>query len=121
MDAVKFLREKNRMCSMYKNCFECLIGNGKGGCQAGIVRDQEVTEEELVSIVEKWADEHPAKTRQSEFLKMFPNAKRNGDYIDICPKIVDVKLVDQCKEYDHYDSCDGCKKYFWRDELTEED
>lgn len=29
-------------------------------------------EEEAVAIVEKWSAEHPKKTRQSEFLKIFP-------------------------------------------------
>lgn len=27
---------------------------------------------EMISIVEQWSKDHPIKTRQSEFLKMFP-------------------------------------------------
>lgn len=95
MDAVKFLKEKNRMCNKYKNCFECPVGTKNGGCQAGIVRDQEVTEEELVSIVENWASEHPVKTRQSEFLKMFPDAKLiDNEIIFMCPKFIDETYKD---------------------------
>lgn len=34
---------------------------------------------EAVEIVERWAKEHPAKTRQSEVLKMFPSAATEKD------------------------------------------
>lgn len=36
MDAVEYLREKNRMCRKYgefpRDCFECPIGNDSGEC-----------------------------------------------------------------------------------------
>lgn len=76
MDAVEYLKGKNRMCD---NCAEdygeeCMLHT----------KAQEVGElcstyaqrypAEAVEIVERWAKEHPAKTRQSEVLKMFPSA-----------------------------------------------
>lgn len=70
MDAVEYLKEKNRICRKYGefpgDCFECPIGNDSGGCQAGVFENQKVTEEMLVQIVERWAAEHPKKTRQYE-------------------------------------------------------
>ena len=33
--------------------------------------------EKSVQIVEQWAKEHPIKTRQSQLLRMFPNAMIN--------------------------------------------
>lgn len=117
MDAVKYIKEKQRMCNSFTLCKGCEVDYMLKAMPGSCINFFCENPEKAVSIVEKWADEHPAKTRQSEFLKMFPNAKRNGDYIDICPKIVDVKLVDQCKKYDHYDSCDGCKKDFWLAEV----
>lgn len=57
MDAVEFLKAKNRMCREYgdlpEDCFICPIGNDSGGCQAGALENWKVTEEILVQIVEK--------------------------------------------------------------------
>lgn len=113
MDAVKFLKEKNHMCNTYKNCFECPVGTKNGGCQIGIVRDQEMTEEELVSIVENWASNHPVKTRQSEFMKLFPNVILNEcESIAICPRIVDANFG-ECEGA----GCLKCEKEYWLAEV----
>ena len=52
------------------------------------------------------------KTRQSEFLKMFPNANRDDDVICICPNMI-CKNVD-C---DSYAYCKACRKDFWLAEV----
>ena len=120
MDAVKFLKEKNRMCNKYKNCFECPVGTKNGGCQTGTVRDQEVTEEELISIVETWAAEYPVKTRQSEFLKMYPNAdfSINGTLL-IMPCDIDKNYNRDSSGYKICDrnNCTSCRKEYWLAEV----
>lgn len=120
MDAVEFLKAKNRMCREYgelpENCFVCPIGNDSGGCQAGVLENQKVTEEILVQIVEKWAKEHPKKTRQSEFLKMFPRVRTSDDgviYMDPC---------DVDTSYENKNGCDNipcrdCKEKYWLAEV----
>lgn len=119
MDAVEFLKEKNRMCREYsdlpEDCLICPIGNGNGGCQAGILGNQKVTEEMLVQIVEKWAKEHPIKTRQSEFLKMFPNASMVDGVPELNPCHVDNKFSPQkgCGN----SSCAECRKEYWNEEI----
>lgn len=117
MDAVEFLKEKNRMCREYgglpEDCFICPIGNGRGECQAGILENQKVTEEILVQIVEKWAKEHPKKTRQSEFLKMFPNAKMMGGVLGIRPCDVDSEV--ECP--DREERCTRCYEKYWLAEV----
>ena len=55
MDAVEFLKIKNRICRKH-DCYDCPIGNKDGGCQVGCAYEQEATEEKLVFIVEKWAE-----------------------------------------------------------------
>ncbi len=74
---------------------------------------------EIVAAVEKWAKEHPAKTRQSEFLKMFPNAALfsfgTTDVCDICPAKIDDTL--EC-DISRDCGCYGCKRKYW---LTEVD
>lgn len=120
MDAVEYLKEKNRMCRKYgellRDCFECPIGNDGGGCQAGVFENQEVAEEELVAIVEKWAAEHPIKTRLSEFLKMFPNARLNDSGMPLFfPCDIDTS-------YKHGRKCDNvncweCRSEYWLEEV----
>lgn len=115
MDAVEFLKAKNRMCREYgdipEDCFACPIGNDSGGCQAGVLENQKVTEEILVQIVEKWAKEHPKKTRKSEFLKTFPNA--NPEDIDPCNMDTSLATDGTCG----YKRCDDCRKEYWNEEV----
>lgn len=75
----------------------------------------------MVDLVEKWAKENPAKTRQSEFLKMFPNASviANGT-LGICPKSLDKDR--NCFYSTNYGNrkivdCFGCRNQFWLEEI----
>lgn len=120
MDAVEYLKEKNRICRKYGefpgDCFECPIGNDSGGCQAGVFENQKVTEEILVQIVERWAAEHPKKTRQSEFLKMFPRVRTDDDgviYMDPCDVDTSYENENRCDNI----PCRDCKKEYWLAEV----
>lgn len=58
MDAVKFIKEKDRMCDKYCCCDGCPLENFKKGplsCSAAISKEAE----KAVSIVEKWSEENP--------------------------------------------------------------
>ena len=112
MDAVEFLKQFNRMCRAYdkdgfcKNCpaYEyacCTNFNGQ--------------ENDAVQIVEQWAKEHPVKTRQSEFLKMFPETEMIDDYICICPSRVSKEYRDSNASCSI--ECDKCKRDFWLKEI----
>lgn len=106
MDAVKFLEARNRMC---KSCGDC-VANANGCC---FLRTTNV--EEQVAIVEQWAKEHPAKTRQSEFLRLYPEAQVDEDGIPGCPQNI--------KRTYHPDggcadtSCYDCRREFWMQEV----
>lgn len=50
------------------------------------------------------------KTRQSEFLKMFPNAQMDGCTVAMCPGKVDENV--DCRL-----QCDDCRKDFWLAEV----
>lgn len=118
MDAVEFLKEKERMCRSYncESCVKCPCEDTNNGfdmtCEDLAIENPE----EFVAIIEKWSAEHPVKTRQGEFLKMFPNASINSDgVIDIDPCLVDKKNIHRyCEEYD---DCDECYKEFWLEEI----
>ena len=114
MDAVKFLKEKERICRKH-DCFGCPIGTKTGGCAVGFICNWEKTAEEVVAIVEKWSAEHSIKTRQSEFLKMFPNADVVCSILDIKPCEIDKYLKPTiCKRYS---MCNDCKKAYWSEEV----
>ena len=109
MDAVEFLKALGRLCNNYLCGDNCpLIDSCDDESDDGYVRK--------VQIVEKWAKEHPVKTRQSEFLKMFPNASvgYNGTLV-ICPSQADTKAVTECVRSER--NCDKCKRDFWLKEI----
>lgn len=116
MDAVEFFREKERMCRTFNmRCKGCEIANhmeGNESCNDYIKR----LPAEAVAIVEQWAKEHPKKTRQSEFLKMFPRVKIERDVIKFCPADMDSDFQCQAKEELSF-SCATCKRKFWLAEV----
>lgn len=118
MDVVKFVKSVNRLCKNQSGCAKCPIWE-KGTCMAGFGDDSVKDIEETVSKVEQWAKDHPVKTRQSEFLKLFPNAKIYNDVIWLCPKYIvcDYKSEEDCNEI----SCFDCKREFWLAEVTDND
>lgn len=72
--------------------------------------------EGYINDVEKWAKDHPVKTRQTEFLKMFPNAEiRNDGFVNIRPCYLDKEVFGDCE--DHQKHCDECFKEFWSKEV----
>ena len=98
MDAVEYVKQRRRMCDYYKhnNCskcpaFSCEECGGLNGIST------------MVPIVEQWAKEHPVKTRQSEFLKMFPNARIDDGVIFLGPCAIDNshKCTLDCKKCCH--------------------
>lgn len=109
MDAVEYVKQRNRMCDYYVNCSECPMGQYK--VCASIVGIPK-----LIPIVEQWAKEHPVKTRQSEFLKMFPNAEKNNGVLNFCPQRFGYFRIDRkcCKSATE---CTECKREFWLKEI----
>lgn len=114
MDAVMFVKEWKRMCTSSKTCLSCSIGKiaGVSTVCSNMVKKEP---EKYVAIVEKWSDENPVKTRQSEFLKMFPNADVQNDIIRICPKKLDQNSVtsEECSR----SGCFECRKEYWLAEV----
>lgn len=109
MDALEFLRERKRMCSCYVSCIGCLLDDTK--C---VIRDLTSNEdcERIIATVEKWSKEHPLRTRQSVFLKQYPEARVIEDgVLGICPANVSVEYRDQrrCLTW----PCSACRRKFW--------
>lgn len=111
MDAVKFYSTFKRMCAK-TDCKDCLLDQK---CRPSA----NVEPEEVVKLVEEWAKDHPVKTRQSEFLKQFPNAPKSGRVLDICPQNLDIEYMPpkRCENI----FCSACKTDYWNEEVPDND
>lgn len=111
MDAVEFLKTKSRMCHAYvkDSCCGCPLRRTENYCTLWCF----VNPEEAVDAAERWAKQHPVKTRQSEFLKQWPDAERYcSGALSVCPKSVDRNLKLDCSR-----PCDKCCSQFWLEEI----
>ena len=116
MDALKFLRERKRMCDSYKDCCDCPLEAALCTC-SGPMPDEEY--EEIIATVEQWSKEHPRKTRQSVFLTHYPDAAldENG-VLRMCPVPISASHRDKggwCA--DHKRRCVDCRKEYWTQEV----
>ena len=105
MDAVEFIKQVRRM------------GKQKG---EAICFKLEEIDTEIVEQVEKWAKEHPVKTRQSEFLKQYPDAEIADDGL---PSVAPCQLYKNMEEKDENGACckncgcAECRHDFWLKEI----
>lgn len=114
MDAVKFVKTLGRMCNV--ECINCEIWKRRSGGESCAVW-QKNHPEEAVAIVEKWAAEHPVKTRQSEFLKMFPGAAI--DEMDGCLTLNPCNFYPKMREECSGRKCYDCRREFWLAEVED--
>lgn len=121
MDAVEYIKEAKRICKSRSVCksvsSKCPLLDENGHCTATAdICDADIIEktEKAVRIVEQWAKDNPLKTRQREFLKMFPNAAVDVDDGILCirPCLVE-KIVNGCSEK----SCQYCRREYWLEEV----
>lgn len=118
MDAVEFFKTVNRLCEN-QSCRECPVCK-EGVCMVmnmvGIDGGLVESIEETVSKVEQWAKDHPVKTRQSEFLKLFPNATIDEDNGILCIKPC---TIDESIGCTNGKGCDDCYRKYWLTEVTD--
>ncbi len=119
MDAAKFIEETQRMCDTYDTCEGCPAG-ARGNfvdCRVDIM--QAIDAADAVAIVEKWAKEHPRKTRQSEFLKHYPQSRLDeSGVLLLCPRYISAAHRNGdglCKE--PRIKCVDCRREFWMQEV----
>lgn len=68
-----------------------------------------------VKFVERWAVKHPAETRQSEFLKHYPDAQIDSGCLNACPMDIFGDMGINCNKQ----TCYECKKEFWLAEVED--
>ena len=121
MNAVEYLKEANRLCKTVKDCRNCpieKINNFCYPCRSSSQMLESMNPEKCVEIVEKWSKENPVKTRQSEFLKLYPNALISDEsgVLNLCPRKLDT--VETTEAMCRDSRCDECKKCYWMCPIT---
>ena len=109
MDALEFIKAIKQMLS---------AGANDSTVQKYISAYKKNDYEEMVKAAEQWAAEHPVKTRQSEFLKLFPDAPIYPDtgLVRVSPCQVDRALCGNCPTGIN---CIECRKKFWLAEVED--
>ena len=113
MDALEFIKERNRMCRSF--------GGSCNGCPAdkNICCSTFGWQEELVAIVEKWSKENPRKTRQDVFLEMWPESFLDEyGILQFCPRYISAAYRNddgKCKNPEK--KCIDCSHEFWTQEV----
>ena len=110
MDALEFIRERNRMCKSFGVCCNNCPADKNTLC------DTFAWKEDLVTIVEKWSKENPRTTRQSIFLEQYPNAKCVDGVILFCPKLIDTCSTRPIDANINI-NCPDCRREFWNQEV----
>lgn len=119
MDAVKFIKERKRMCNG-RPCATCpLFAVHQLECLPDCKKWCMDHPEASVTVVEKWAEEHPRKTLLSVFLEQYPETTLDAfGVIPICPMCVSAAYRDgdgECKEPEKL--CIDCRREFWMQEV----
>lgn len=114
MDAVEFVKTLGRMCNV--ECANCEFWKRRRISESCAVW-QKNHPEEAVAIVEKWAKEHPIKTRMSVFLEQWPDARIHR--ADGLPFVSPCYLVDKPDLKCTGTACPECRKAFWLAEVEE--
>lgn len=120
MDAVEFVKVIGRLCKAQEDCRYCPLQGTACDASSNTIMECDDLErvQKTVKICEQWAKDHPVKTRQSEFLKLFPNAVIDEDdgILGIRPCDIDESIGCTNEK-----GCDGCRRKYWLAEVTDND
>ena len=110
MDAVRYLKESERMCACCEGCEGCEIKERVG--QGNSCIDFESTNpESAVAIVEKWSAEHPIRTNADYVAEKLREIGYDVDIDELrvkCPPHNNGHYTKYGKNCDGV--CDACKK-----------
>ena len=121
MDAVKFIKERNRMCKSFDTgCTSCPAFNACEDdlcCAVGNESTLDATAQ--IAIVEEWSAAHPRKTRQSVFLEQYPGTILDVfGVLQLCPARISAayrRCDGECKNPEKV--CSDCRREFWMQEV----
>lgn len=120
MEVMEFIKTIKRycenQCSHEGGCDDCRLAD-EHICNCQMQFDINFIGESDIERLKKWAKENPVKTRQSEFLKMFPNVII--DHTLGCIFIAPCELDRAKYNYEtcYNKNCKECKSDYWLQEV----
>ena len=84
VDALKFMKESERMCELYEWCRDCPVLEATNKKDLTCAQYKKAFPKEYIETVEKWSKEHPKKTYLMKFIEMFPDAPLRADGYPMC-------------------------------------
>lgn len=101
-----------RLCASFEKCNQCVLLKFCAEQRNIFSNDIDKANE----IILNWCKEHPIKTRQDRFLKLYPNSLIDGDNVShICPRYINKQFI--CQESEK--RCCDCRKEYWLAEVDE--
>ena len=79
----KFQKDYKRFCKSYHDCTGCPL-NELNELASGCYNIDNLTE--IIPVVQKWTEEHPAKTYLMDFKEKFPNSRVDDIAKSLCLK-----------------------------------
>lgn len=109
MDAKVFLQELYEMCKRHSVCEKCPLYTLKEEhniyeCRNLLMRYPD----ECINLVEGYK-----RTRQSEYLKVFPKAATHNGVLNVCPAVANGAWA--CSNV--FSTCFECQRKFWLEEI----
>lgn len=107
MEFKEAMRAWKRMCDAQNECEICPCNEN---CLMNLGFEN-IGVFELEKTLEKWAEEHPERTRMDDFFEKFPKATRNEDGVpSVCAR--DIGYLSKCPSApDNLVTCSDC---WWR-------
>ncbi len=101
MDAVEYIKERERMCADHDDCVGCGLR-----CEIrGLCGEDAMRVEDVVRVVEQWSREHPVMTNAQKFEEVFGEKPTISNGELMCPPIVFRESKDcscKCSECDQW-------------------
>ena len=122
MDAVEFLKAKERMCASAGDCINCALMMPTDSHFKGVKNwcDRYMREhpEEVVMLVERWNNNHQGKTRLDALKEFHPSHHfSNVEHGIVCPKVTmtdeEAAACSLCGKYNP--RCFICSHHWWRE------
>lgn len=114
MEALELFKIRERMCK--QGCKNCPVSYTNNGFQIDCLVFMFTYPEKFEQLVERWAVEHPFKSRTDKLKELFPNTQTFDDIPIICPAIIegapnegfgcDIK------------TCGECRREYWEGEYV---
>ena len=119
MDALEFLKTRNRMCE--GGCTVCPADITNNGYNIGCASLTRYYPEEYLKIVERWGKVHPPKTRVEKLKEVFPNIELRAGSPCLCPRVFEGGFEGGTIERFNCDkvSCFDCEENYWKGEYIQ--